>query len=518
VGNVLDLKYNFNLGAGDNGNVIGITNNRDTTRSQSFTYDQLNRLATAAASTYATSPAHCWGEQFGYDQWANLLSIGAISSAYTGCTQENLRVTVLTTNRLGRSGFFSFNYDTAGNLLKDPANTYTWNGESQLKSAAGVTYTYDGDGNRVQKSNGKLYWYGMSSDPLWESDASGNITFEYIFFGGKRVARRDSAGNVNYYIADHLGTSRLVTNGTGTILDDSDFYPYGGERAYSSSSGNTYKFTGKERDSESGLDDFGARYYGSSLGRFMSVDPVIITPERKLDPQQLNRYAYVRNNPLRFIDPTGEILQLSGDLAADKAAICDIVGSDNCSRITIDEKNNTVSFDTSGLDLSANEGATLINQLVTSSDTYGFALSDTANTAGGPVKLTNDPISNLDNQPDDRYGKGKTATDMPPKGVADQVTINPNTAHFKDSQGRSVFISSLAFHELAEAYGKIDGGKAYGDFQNINVVNGTTLQIGPPQQGAHNQAVQREFKLREQRPNLQNSGRAGDQLIRDPHN
>jgi len=81
----------------------------------------------------------------------------------------------------------------------------------------------------------------------------------------------------------------------------------------------------KERDSESGLDMFGARYYGSSLGRFMSVDPVIITPERKLDPQQLNRYAYLRNNPLRFIDPTGEILQLSGDLAADKAAICDIV-------------------------------------------------------------------------------------------------------------------------------------------------------------------------------------------------
>jgi len=58
----------------------------------------------------------------------------------------------------------------------------------------------------------------------------------------------------------------------------------------------------------------------------------------------------------------------------------------------IDEKNNTVSFDTTGLDLSGNEGATLVNQLVTSSDTCGFALSDTATTAGGPVKLTNDPI------------------------------------------------------------------------------------------------------------------------------
>jgi len=101
--------------------------------------------------------------------------------------------------------------------------------------------------------------------------------------------------------------------------------------------------------------------------------------------------------------------------------------------------------------------------------------------------------------------------------VADQVTINPNE-HYKDSKGRPVSESSLAFHELAEAYAKIDGGKAYGDYNQINVVSGTTLQIGPPQQGAHDEAVQREFKLRGQRPNLQNSGRAGDQLIRDPHN
>jgi hypothetical protein len=250
----------------------------------------------------------------------------------------------------------------------------------------------------------------------------------------------------------------------------------------------------------------------------MSVDPVIITPERKLDPQQVNRYAYVRNNPLRFIDPSGEILRLSGDIATDTAVLCDIVGSENCYRITIDEKNNTVSFDTTGLDLSGNEGATLVNQLVTSSDTYVFALSDTANTAGGLVKMANDPVSNLDNNPDDRYGQGKTPTDLPPKGVADQVTINPNTAHFLDSQGRSVALMSISFHELAEAYAKVDGGKAYGDFQNIDVVNGTTLQIGPPQQGAHNDAVQREKKLRKQRPNLQNTGRAGDQLIRDPHN
>jgi len=85
----------------------------------------------------------------------------------------------------------------------------------------------------------------------------------------------------------------------------SDFYPYGGERPITTSSGNPYKFTGKERDSESGLDNFGARYDSSSMGRFMSPDPIFISPARLFDPQGLNLYAYVRNNPLNFTDPTG---------------------------------------------------------------------------------------------------------------------------------------------------------------------------------------------------------------------
>jgi RHS repeat-associated protein len=65
------------------------------------------------------------------------------------------------------------------------------------------------------------------------------------------------------------------------------------------------KFTGKERDTETGLDYFGARYFSGAQGRFTSVDPIWITKERMLDPQRLNLYAYGRNNPLRYIDPDG---------------------------------------------------------------------------------------------------------------------------------------------------------------------------------------------------------------------
>jgi RHS repeat-associated protein len=213
------------------------------------------------------------------------------------------------TNRITTSGF---TYDASGNLTSDGTHSPSYDAEGHTTSIAGVTYYYDGDGKRVRKSSGTLYWYGTSSDPLLETDGSGNLTKEYIFFGGKRIASRDSSSNVSYYFADHLGTARVVTNASGTVQDDSDFYPYGGERVVSSGSGNHYKFTGKERDSESGLDNFGARYDSSQYGRFMSPDPIFITKHRIVDPQQWNRYAYVRNNPLILTDPTGKDLWETG--------------------------------------------------------------------------------------------------------------------------------------------------------------------------------------------------------------
>jgi RHS repeat-associated protein len=95
-----------------------------------------------------------------------------------------------------------------------------------------------------------------------------------------------------------------------------------------------YKFTGKERDSESGLDDFGARHYASSMGRFMQPDPMFFQASMVTDPQRFNLYAYVRNSPLNLVDPTGEAIELSGDeeqrrkqLEAAKAAVGKQAGS-----------------------------------------------------------------------------------------------------------------------------------------------------------------------------------------------
>ena len=96
---------------------------------------------------------------------------------------------------------------------------------------------------------------------------------------------------------------------TGTMCYDADFEPYGAEHAYTNSCAQNYKFTGKERDSESGLDNFGARYYASAMGRFMTPDwaakPVTVPYATFGDPQTLNLYTYVENSPVNRIDADG---------------------------------------------------------------------------------------------------------------------------------------------------------------------------------------------------------------------
>jgi RHS repeat-associated protein len=198
-------------------------------------------------------------------------------------------------------------------------NTYSWNAEQHLNSAANVTYTYDGDLRRVKKSSGTLYWYcAVCGNVLAESDLSGNITSEYIYFAGRKIARRDGSGNVYYMFADHLGSTHTVTNSTGTpcgvyperMRRNASFMPYGTEVLnpnVSQTCAPNYKFTGYEYDPETGNYYAFARFYSPRLGRFLSPDPLAGATS---SPQSLNRYAYVANNPLNAADPTGMVTGL----------------------------------------------------------------------------------------------------------------------------------------------------------------------------------------------------------------
>jgi RHS repeat-associated protein len=116
---------------------------------------------------------------------------------------------------------------------------------------------------------------------------------------------------VEYYHLDALGSVRVVTNASGQVVRRHDFGPFGEEVAPSYPSPERKLFTGQERDAETGLDYFGARYYRADIGRFTTIDPVYTWTENLVDPQRWNRYTYVRNNPLRYLDPDGrEVVQM----------------------------------------------------------------------------------------------------------------------------------------------------------------------------------------------------------------
>jgi RHS repeat-associated protein len=298
---------------GDNGNVYQFVNNRSSIRSESFNYDSLNRISNAQQTTGTQ-----WGESYTIDAWGNMTAIGS----YNSKPHESLSTTALPSNQLSGYG-----YDAAGNMTSNGTASYTYDAENRLIATAGYSYIYDADGQRVEKctegstpgacassgATGTLYWRGLGSDPLTETSLTGALQNNYVFFNGQRVARSDSTPLIHYYFSDHLGSHGVVENATGTTCEqDIDYYPYGGvEEDYCSGSGvaQNYKFTGKERDSESGLDNFGARYSASSLGRYMTPDwaakPVTVPYAKFGDPQTLNLYSYVENGPVNRIDPDG---------------------------------------------------------------------------------------------------------------------------------------------------------------------------------------------------------------------
>jgi RHS repeat-associated protein len=117
---------------------------------------------------------------------------------------------------------------------------------------------------------------------------------------------------VEYYHLDAIGNVRAVSNQANVVTERHDYLPFGEECTTGpcannpgAGAGQPRKFTSKERDQESGLDYFGARYYGSRIARFTTVDPVYTWRDNLLDPQRWNRYAYGRDNPLRYVDPDG---------------------------------------------------------------------------------------------------------------------------------------------------------------------------------------------------------------------
>jgi RHS repeat-associated protein len=133
------------------------------------------------------------------------------------------------------------------------------------------------------------------------------------------AAAQSTTQVVEYYTTDALGSVRAVTkqvNGQWQVVARHDFMPFGGEVAPPIPPQEKRLFTGKERDTETELDYFGARYYRANVGRFTTIDPVYTWQENLEDPQRWNRYAYARNNPLKYVDPDGRAIDTIFDIAS----------------------------------------------------------------------------------------------------------------------------------------------------------------------------------------------------------
>ena len=215
--------------------------------------------------------------------------------------------------------------------------TYTYDAENRMVTETNTgglsaTYRYDADGKRVEKN------LNSGAVIVYVYDAQGNLSAEYGSASGAPPC------TTCYYSYDHLGSVRMVTDKNANVVSRHDYLPFGDEipggMAWRNSQFDTpdnvsQRFTGKERDTETGLDFFGARYYSSAIERFMSADEPF-ADQHPADPQSWNLYSYVRNSPLISTDPTGrnEAGTLAGGPASpdefDKSADCNFGKVINC--------------------------------------------------------------------------------------------------------------------------------------------------------------------------------------------
>ncbi|MEW6736170.1 MAG: RHS repeat-associated core domain-containing protein, partial [Acidobacteriota bacterium] len=209
-------------------------------------------------------------------------------------------------NRISTTGY---SYDTMGNLTGDVGgHIYSYNAENLMVSYDnGVArYFYDGNNRRVKSTTN-----------------SGGTTTIFIYdVMGKLVAEYSNGvlpgGGTSYLTKDSLGSPRIITSSNQAVKARHDYLPFGEEVSVpygGRTTGQGYiadnvrqKFTSKERDVETGLDYFGARYYSSPLGRFTSADSFA---GDGINPQTLNLYTYTLNNPLALVDPTGHMPRAS---------------------------------------------------------------------------------------------------------------------------------------------------------------------------------------------------------------
>jgi RHS repeat-associated protein len=247
--------------------------------------------------------------------WSSSSIVATVPSGMSGTPSVTVSVSSLTSNSAGFT------------VTSGPGISYL----SPISGAVGdqvvITGTNFGSSGTVTFNGttaSTVSWASTSITAVVPSGATtGNVvvTVGGVSSNGASFTVGDSA---YYYFSDALGSERVITNSSGTVCYDGDHDPYGALMALVDTCDSPYKFTGKERDSESNLDYSGARYYASQYARFMTPDPLGRLAASLLNPQTWNQYAYVLNNPIRYSDPTGTCLEdESGNYVDEFGSFCD---------------------------------------------------------------------------------------------------------------------------------------------------------------------------------------------------
>ncbi len=342
-----DLSYIYDAG----GNITKITDSL-TGESQNFGYDALNRLTSANAVDGLAN----YNESYGYNaSTGNLETKGSLNLSYEapsalGCT--GLVYTEFLAHAVSAAGGNSYEYDCNGNQKIRHINSgplagdyvLSYDAENRLvkvekNGAELATFVYDGDGRQVKATiNGETTVY---VGPHYE--VKGSVVTKYYFAGATRIAMREN-GTLSYLLGDHLGSSSVTTDANG-VSTATMFYKAWGETRYSTGNLNTkYQYTSQRNEGDLGLHFYNARWYDDALGRFIQADTIVpndgdtpvslvvsysdyyfvqelskenvkrlsnlqhnkVTKEKPvLSSQSFDRFAYVKNNPLIYSDPTG---------------------------------------------------------------------------------------------------------------------------------------------------------------------------------------------------------------------
>ncbi len=279
-----------------NGRITQITNALNGAKSEKYTYDDLNRLLTAQLGPDASIVRKY---HYDYDRYGNRWGQNVIAgSGYGGQNSFDTAA-----NRLTSTGF---TYDGSGNITASGGGTsFTYDAENFMTAAGSTTYKYDAEGRRVRKTvSGVATDYFYSGSEII-AEKTGSTWTDYVFFGDQRIVQQNgtTAATAIYLHTDHLGSTRVCTDGNGNSAGICDHEPFGEVQVNSTCSVPTsFRFAGMQFDQETGLYHTWFRQFDPNQARWMSVDP---RPGSLENPQSHNRYPYVFSDPMNNTDVFG---------------------------------------------------------------------------------------------------------------------------------------------------------------------------------------------------------------------